>query len=441
MLLLAALAPACRCDKTPEGAGAQAADAETAAEGGDAGREVAAEPVGLSAPIAAARVEGGDIVVAGLDVPAKAIRVQRLDANNDAVVADRTVLDALKWSSEADLKIAPAGKGVAITWRGLRAGRLVRQLVVLAPDLAPKGEAVEVTAASCVTQDAVWYTDGRKAFGRAWAAFGQTDGQATKLALPGEADVSLVCGAHRAWAVLDEDDGASFVALGDGGAARDAGSEPKTRLFDEAAFGEDDARERGEFSVGEDLGIVRLATSGAVALREVRAGVLGPVRKLKTVLPRDADVVAVDASSRAIAIVYTDDVVDACADAGGGATARIAVLRVDRGGEGEETFELSPGTCGREVGPFFTGAVGDAVSIAWVERIPVAGQARAPIAGLAYRTMPAQGAPGALARIDQPADALVDAGCDSARCYAVALARREGMDAMVPGVARVVRYP
>jgi hypothetical protein len=34
----------------------------------------------------------------------------------------------------------------------------------------------------------------------------------------------------------------------------------------------------------------------------------------------------------------------------------------------------------------------------------------------------------------------VDAGCDSSRCYAVALARRAGVDAMVPGLARVIRY-
>jgi hypothetical protein len=65
---------------------------------------------------------------------------------------------------------------------------------------------------------------------------------------------------------------------------------------------------------------------------------------------------------------------------------------------------------------------------------------RAPIAGLAHRAVPPSGPAGELARIEQPADALVDAGCDSARCYAVALARRAGMDAMVPGLARVVRY-
>ena len=103
-------------------------------------------------------------------------------------------------------------------------------------------------------------------------------------------------------------------------------------------------------------------------------------------------------------------------------------------------MELAPGACGREVGPFFTGAMGDAISVGWVERVPVAGKPRAPIAGLAHRRVPAQGLPGELVHVEQLADALADAGCDATHCYAVALARRAGMDAMVPGFARVIRY-
>jgi hypothetical protein len=190
---------------------------------------------------------------------------------------------------------------------------------------------------------------------------------------------------------------------------------------------------------------VRLGVSGAVTLREVKAGAPGPIHKLKTTIPRDDDVVAVDASPRAVVIVFTEDVGDACPnanDAGstGAASTRVKALRIDRTTFEESIVELSPGMCGREVGPFFTGALGDTVSVAWVERVPVAGKARAPVAGLAHRVVPAAGPPGELARSDQPADALVDAGCDGARCYAVALARREGMDAMVPGLARVIRY-
>ncbi len=443
-------APACTCGKAPE---ASSDDAGPAPDAAVAERDAAAaEPGGLSAPIAAVRVDGGDVVVAGLDVPAKAIRVQRIGAN-DEVKSERTVLDGLKWSSDADVKLVAAGKGAGITWRGLRNGKLVRQFVVLGPDLAPQGAPIDVTAASCATQDAVWFTDGKKAFSRPWT------GASSKTTIPGEADVSLVCGMHRAYAVLDEDDGASFVALGGGaggdagvdagaGAGADAGAPArgKTRLFEESAFGEDDQRERAEYTVGDDLGVVRLATSGALAVREVRGGAPGPIRKLHTTLPKDADVVFVDASPRIIVVVYTDDATDACGDAGAGAptgaaATKVSALRIDRTGDAEDTIELAPGTCGREVGPFFTGAIGDGISVAWVERVPVVGQSRAPIAGLAHRLVPAQGAAPPLARVEQPADALVDAGCDGTRCFAVALARKTGMDAMVPGIARVLRYP
>lgn len=417
-----AIMPSCTCSKAPDGTSTPDAEAKLEASA----PEAIAEPIGLSAPIAAARIEGGDVIVAGLDVPAKAIRLQRIGPN-DEVTIDKTIFDGLKWSADSDVKLAPAAKGAAITWRGLRNGKLVRQLVVVGPDLVAKGDPIDVTAASCATQDAIWYTDGKKATGRTWA------GQASKSTIPGDSDVSLVCGAHKAFALLDEDDGASFIALGG-----DAGG-AKTRVFDESSFGEDDQRERNEFVVGDDLGVVRLAVSGTLTLREARNGTLGPLRKLKTPLPRDADVVTVDASAKTIAIVFTDDATEVCD--GGAAATKVSALRVDRAGDAEEIVELSPGSCGTEIGPFFTGAVGDGVSVAWVERVGIIGQARAPITGLAHRLVPAQGAPAALGHIDQPADALVEAGCDASRCYAVALARKTGMDAMVPGVARVLRYP
>jgi hypothetical protein len=75
-----------------------------------------------------------------------------------------------------------------------------------------------------------------------------------------------------------------------------------------------------------------------------------------------------------------------------------------------------------------------------VERLPVAGRARAPISALAHRVVAPSGPLGELGRVELGADALVDAGCDGTRCYAVALARREGTDGMVPGVARVLGY-
>ena len=443
----------CTCSRGNDaGAGeAGSGDPDGAAASTDAG-----ESGGLSAPIAAARIEAGDVVVAGLDVPAKAIRVQRINPN-DEVTIDRTILEGVKWSSESDLKVVPAARGVAITWRGLRSGKLVRQMIVLGPDLAPKGEIIDVAAASCATRDALWFTDGKRVHGRPWS------GAAIKSALPHDQDAALVCGQHRAFALLDEEEGTAVMVLG-GGADSDAGADAgrgagrdATRVSDggkvvasssaisllkESEFGEDDQRERAEYTAGDDLGVVRLAASGAIAMREVKAGIAGPLRRLKTTIPRDDDVVAVDASAREVVVVFTEDVGEACPGAGGTTvpSTRVKALRIDRTSFEESIVELSGGICGREVGPFFTGSLREDVSVAWVERVPVKGQSRAPVAGLAHRLVVAAGPPADLLRADQPADALVDAGCDEAHCYAVALARRPGMDAMVPGFARVIRY-
>jgi hypothetical protein len=422
-LVLVASVPACTCGKPAPPPAAQ----EDAAPAPSASAAPVADPGGLSAPIAGARGEAGAVIVAGLDVPAKAIRVQKIDAK-DAVVAERTVLSGITWSSEADLKLVPAGAGVALTWRGKRDGKLVRQFVVLGADLAPKGEPVDVKAAACATQDAVWSTDGKHMDGRTWA------GASSRADLPKDKDASLVCAAHVAYAMLDDDDGTSVTSFG---GHADAGAKTVSLLAD-SAFGDDQPRESAPYTVGDDLGVVRLGESGALALREIASGTPGPLRKLTTKLSRDADVVAVDASPKVVVVVYTEDAGSAC---DGGLGTRVLALRIDRASFEESTHELAPPACGREVGPFFTGMQADAVAVSWVERVPVRGQAHAPIEGLAYRVVPAAGPPPALGRVEQPADALVDAGCDASRCYAVALARKPGMDAMVPGVAKVLRYP
>jgi hypothetical protein len=427
---------ACTCSKSSEpandegGASATGSASEPAASGSGGGAAATGEAGGLSAPIGAAHGDHGDVFVAALDVRARAIRVQHI-SEKDEILADRTILDGVAWSSESEVKVVPAAAGAAVTWRGLRAGKLVRQLVVVGADLAPIGAPHDVAAASCATREAIWFTDGKRVHARPWS------GAPARFELPRDKDAALVCGVHRAFALLDEDDRTSLVTFG--GAPATA----PMPLLEESDFGDDDQRERSEYTAGDDVGVVRLGASGAIAVREVRGGAAGPLHKLKTAIGRDDDVVAVDASARTVVIVFTEDVSDSCAKGGGTATVgstRVKALRIDRATFDESVIELSPGMCAREVGPFFTGPQGDDVSVAWVERVPIAGQSRAPVEALAHRMVRAAGASPELARVEQPADALVDAGCDGARCYAVALARRAGMDAMVPGLAKVIRY-
>jgi hypothetical protein len=394
-------------------------------EGVDAGAN--SNFAGFSAPIAAARGEGAELFVAGLDVAASAIRVQRLSAQ-DEVLLDKVALSGVRWSSESELRLMPAGAGVALVWRGLRAGKLVRQLVVLSRDLVATGDVVDVPAASCATQDAFWFADGKHITRRTWS------GASSRRDAPKDKDASLVCAQMKAFAVLDEDDATSVAPLDRPvGAALSALS-----VFKESEFGDDEQRERAEFSVGDDVGIVRLGASGAIAWREIVAGRASPLRRAKAKIGREDDVVAVEASSRIVLVVFTEEIAGACPN--GEAQVRIKALRVDRTTLEESVIELDPGRCAREVGPFFTSALEDSVGVAWVERVPVVGDARAPISALAHRRVPAAGAASELTRAEIAADALVDAGCDGARCVAVMLGRKAGNSAMVPGILRAIRY-
>jgi hypothetical protein len=248
------------------------------------------------------------------------------------------------------------------------------------------------------------------------------------VALPKDKDVSLFCGLRSAFAVMEEEDRTSLLPLlGDASA-------PVT-MVREHDFGEDEQRELSEYSVGSDVGVVRLGVSGALAFRELTNNGLGSLHKLRTSIGRDDDVVAVDASGRSVVVVSTQEANEQ--DAGGetatatSACTKVNALRVDRQTLDEDKVELAPSKCGHEVGPFFTGLVGEAVAVAWPERTGGAGRPRAPIVGLVHARVDATGKP-ATGRIEQSADAIVDAGCDGTRCYAVALAA---------GMVKVLRYP
>jgi len=414
---------ACVCSKTPP----PGDDASSITTTG-----TKAQGSGFSAPIAAMHLENGVVIVAGIDVASKGIRLRKI-GEHDEVLGDRIILDGVSPSSEAEIKIVPAAGGAAVTWRGQRNGRLVRQLVVTHADLAPIGEPVEVAASSCATRDALYYTDGKKVHARRWRI-------ADPLAfdLPKDKEAGLVCGAHRAFALLEEDESTSLLPfpLLSAEAGTSVGS-PTTLLRDKD-FGEDEQRERAEYTVDDDFGVVRFGNSGAFAMREMRAGVLQPLRRLKTTIPHDDEVVAVDASPRALVIVYTQEGTEGCPGGQEGAVAtKVRALRVDRASFEESLVDLAPGTCGREVGPFFTSAQGENVAVAWVERTSAVGRPRAPISALAHAHVPVTGAPTPLARVDEAAEALVDAGCEGARCFAVALTRDSDAGA---GMVKVLRY-
>jgi hypothetical protein len=372
--------------------------------------------------------------VAGLVVPEKSIAVTRIDASG-ATAYTVAALRGVAWSQDADLRVYPSDAGGAVVvWRGLRDGKLVRQMVTVAKDGALAGVPVDVGAATCATEDGVAWTE-RASAGKTRVVLRAWSGGAPRdvATVPADREPVLVCGAHRVFALGQGEDDVTLAAGPDGGASR--------RLVGAKDFGADEEREHDEYTVGDDLGVLRVASGGALALRETKGDLLGVWRKLVATVPADDDVVAVDGDARGAIVVSTRESADACGE--GGATSAgtsIQALRIDRSTFAESAVEIAPTECGKDLGPFWTGSVGKSLVVAWVERVSRRDATSAPIAGLSYRTldgttlMP-------VVRVPRPADALVDAGCDKDRCYAVALARAPGTTEMVPEAAQVIAYP
>jgi len=153
------LAPGCTCAKTAGVTGdtdGAAADALATSEAGAVTASV--EAAHLSAPIAATRVGGGSVLVAGLVVPDKAIVVTRLDANGTGFSV--TAFRGVAWSQDAELRMYPAdGGGAVVVWRGPRDGKSVRQMIAIGKGGELKGTPIDIGAVACATEDGLAWTE------------------------------------------------------------------------------------------------------------------------------------------------------------------------------------------------------------------------------------------------------------------------------------------
>ncbi|HEY3818076.1 MAG TPA: hypothetical protein VGL81_12945 [Polyangiaceae bacterium] len=433
-----AFASGCTCGaKQPPSPGEPTAPIPSAAASGvahPAGPGAKLDPSVFSAPIAAARASHQD-VVAGLVVADGVVRAMGIVDGKPAWATD--VFGAVSWAPDAELHAqSTSDGGVAFVWRGPRAGKVGRALVLIGPHGELRGEPTEVGAAFCATADGLAWIDPRTS--------GPTHVLARRLGDPAgrevlsvspDRDPALVCGDHAVVVLGDGDDDLTATAFVPGAAPR-----PRVVAIRDSDFGDDDEREHDAYTLGDDLGLVRVGSSGAVALREVpRDGPPSPWRRLKQNIPPDDDVVAVDGDADATLIAYTHDADDACPGIGSTAES-VLLLRVDRKTGAESLLTLAPADCDRSPGPFWIAAAAPGGStVAWVERATKQAAKAAPIAGVALRTLTAA-APKAR-RIELLADAVVDAGCDDRACSVAALRRPAGEDGMQREAISVFPYP
>lgn len=434
LLPLLVIAPGCTCERSARvasDAGAPAAPVEVAVGGG-----LVPSSALFSAPIAGAR-SGGDSVVAGLLAAAGVVRVMGVSGGHPTWTAD--ALTEVTWSPDAELLLQAAHGGFALVWRGLHAGKAGRTLVLIGPHGEPQGAPLDIGPAFCVTGVGVAWLEPRGGGPSRVMARAFTEAAAHPVgAVPADRDPALVCGDHEVVVLGDGDDDLTLAPLTPG----DPGMRAPVVAVRDADFGDDEEREHDAYTVGDDVGIVRVASSGAVALREFpRAGAPTPWRRLKHTIPADDDVVAVDGDADATIIVFTHDADDACPGVGSAAEA-VRALRVGHEAGDETLLELAPADCQRSPGPFWIAPTPLGQAVGWVERVAksATGTAQAaPIAGASFRLLTAGASHGS--RVEQASDALVDAGCDAKGCTLVALVRPPGGDGMQAESLRTLAYP
>jgi hypothetical protein len=394
-------------------------------------RDAAPTDAVFSAPIAAVRARTG-IVVAGLVAADGLLRVVGMGERPDRWTVDP--VRGVGWAPDADLKLLPADDGVALVWKGF-AGKPGRMLALLGPHGEARAEPFAIGASVCTTLEGIaWIDPGRsgptRIRARRWAEAESREA----MTVPSDRDPSLVCGDHAVFVLGDGDEDLVATSFVPGQPAR-----PTATVLRDSDFGESEERELKTYSVGDDLGVVRIGGSGAIAIRELLQGGAETVwRKLKHVLSADDDVVAVDGDAHATFLIYTREAGEACA--GVGSTAEGAqALRIDRESGDESVVDLARPDCDRSRGPFWMVSSARTSLVAWVERNTKVAPKAPPIHGLGVRLLGPDGAqtPG----VEIAADALANGGCDSTGCVFAALVRGPDGDDRRPGPIVVVNYP
>lgn len=390
----------------------------------------------FSAPIGGARWGGND-VVAGLVAPSKLVRAVGLSGASGGPAWTSDALTDVGWAPDSEVRAFPIADGLALVWHGQHGGKSGRTLVRVDAHGAPVGEPQDVGPAYCVTDAGVAWIEAHSSGAAHVLARGWSEKDARQVAsIPADRDPALLCADHEVIALGDGDDDLSATVFTPG----DAAARPTFTLVRDADFGDDDEREHYPYTVGDDLGIARVGSSGVISLRRVpNGGAPMPWKRLKHTIPADDDVVAVDGDASSVVIVYTEDADDSCPGVASTAEA-VHALRIDVESWDEKAFDLAPASCDHYPGPFWIASSPAGTVVGWVDRRAGAATGAPAIAGASFRTLSADGSVRSRT-LEQPADALVDMGCDTRGCAVAALVRPPGGDGMQPEAIQVMPYP
>jgi hypothetical protein len=384
----------------------------------------------FSAPIAATRT-GAMTVVAGLVAAKGTLRVAGWPEGEKAWSVD--ALQDVAWTSDAELRLEPAGAGVAVLWHGNVAGKPTHTAVLLGPRGETRGEPVVVGGSSCATASGLVWVDGAAHGPAHVSARPWIDPAAHEVAtVPADRAASVLCGDHDVFLLGDGDDDLTSTTF----LPEDRRAPSPVVVIRDSDFGDDDEREHHAYTAGDVLGLVRVSGSGAVALRDVSRAGLSPWRRLKHKIGPDDDVVATDGDAAATVIVFLHEIEDAC-DAGSTAET-VRALRADRITSQDAVIDLARADCHRARGPFWLASTAGGNMVAWIERSANGSAGSAPIDAFFFGALSTDaGPPG---RLELAADAVVQAGC-GVTCLVAALVRTPDADGSQPEAIVLEAYP
>jgi hypothetical protein len=387
-------------------------------------------PFRHSLPIAATVTRDGTVVAGALAVKDKSVDVLRFDKGEPRV---SPAMAMAAWKADAELRFfGHDGAAAVLMFRGELDGRSGRFAQWLDAPASPPKKPITIGAGACLGGPALYWVDAQ---GQVRSQASEGDGKSLRPPAVDDPQWSVVCGAVDAWLAADGDEGLAVMKIT--GAKAHGRLEP---AFAASDLDPDNTREVHALADGDHVAFVGLGSAGKLLWRPKRDAAS---RTLRSSLGDGDDVVALDARSGELLVVFTRDASvegaeqDACQE----------VRAVVATKEGDQMLQLASGGCGRARGPFFVSALGpDRRMISWIEHRSNKGLGLPSVAGLGYAVLGPDASPDAGSPPSRflpfDADGLVDAGCFSGRCAAVGLVRPPGVtDDSQPGAVEVRWYP
>jgi hypothetical protein len=340
-----------------------------------------------------------------------------------------------------DAELVAAGEQVVVLERTDGGARRVARMLTSSDGGLELGEPEAVGDAVCASRSAVHWLEREGNGFQVWMRR-PADGAASGPSLASGAEVTLVCAERRAFMVSRSESEVRVVAWDP---SRDAGT-PEARPIllpkPPLAGAPDDVLST---ALDDRLAVVAVDPS-AIAALAVAPGTPTQWQKAPLALGDETTLEAIDGEGGKLGLLLLRSVPSAKSCKAGETSdtvAEVAVFDTATGKLVHAPERVETWRCGAEPGPFFSGWAAGKFVVGW-PRGADAACVRAGVrrGGLGFAAIEPGPTRARVGRAGGASEAIVEAGCDASKCYAVALTR--GSDPCGPGDGghvEVIAYP